>query len=250
MRSFLTKYGELIVAVCALILSQLPPLTTFFSKPDTSIKILSEIDIEHRFGYFFLFPYVQFHNSGNSRDIFTKITFNLSKAEDNFTRKMEAQQILEQNIPGDQSVSFSKTIPFSSIPIKANEIWNGRLEISKQLSQNEQEEFDKFVGAIIEQIEFQELPKIKTELFQNISRVSEERLRDFTKGTYYLKASFKSEKTGITNKCYSFIIHENDLKRLEQITKQYEYGRPIARKPIKNPYITVHLKSEDINKCK
>jgi len=233
----LTAWLSLVVAVIALVLSQFPPIPSYFASPHISFTAKG-LHIKHSLGLLSLTPYLHINNSGKARSTISKIELILAKQNHlSFRRTLFAQFYYLE--PSTLALNQAPTpIPFSNIAIPSGETWGAYVDFHKSLSNAEKIQFADISEKVNEEIQagfsnkppsVKELVKISDDLFGKIKSISDEQLESFQVGQYTLRFNLFDDSNSeiVAKKCYSFAVFEHHLNIIRTITDQYQTGAGI-----------------------
>lgn len=237
----LTAWLSLGIATIALVLSQLPPIPSYFALSELNLTVNRNLQVRQYLGDLVLTPFLQIRNSGKVRGTVSKIELVLTKQDSpSFRRNLLAQAYYLK----PETISLSQTptaIPFGYITVPPNEAWEAYIEFYEQPSAARRLETADIRGRVTTEIQESftdnELAEISNELFDEIEIHTNERLSSFEIGEYrlHLKLFGESNSEPAAQGCYSLTVFEKHLNLLDGITEQYRFGFGIIFPPRTQP---------------
>ena len=236
----LTAWLSLGVATIALILSQLPPIPSYFSLPKLNLTAHSSLQIRHNFGDLVLVPFLQISNSGNAQGMVSKIELILTRKDKPSYRKHLLAQTYSPKPGTIAPYQAPVVIPFGHISVLPKETWATYIsfyETPNTAWQIKTANIHARVAADIRKswsenlsTHVHESPKISNQLFDEIKNLTDERLSSFEIGQYrlHLKLFGGNNSKPIAHKCYSLAVFDGHLSQLDAITEQYRFGTVIG----------------------
>ena len=235
----LTAWLSLGLATLALVLSQLPPIPSYFALPELDVTAHRNLKVRHYLGGLVLIPFLQINNSGKVRGTISKIELVLTKPDNSsFRRKLLAQAyyLKPQTIALNQAPT---AIPFGRISVSPGETWETYIDFYEPLNAARRLEAADIQGRVAAEIQegladksalSNELVQISNELFNEIKVHTDERLSSFELGEYrlYLKLFGENNSEPAARRCYSITVFEGHLGQLDTITEQYRFGAGIT----------------------
>lgn len=214
-----------VVSVLALVLSQLPPLHTYFSKPGIAISLPSRPVISHRFGHLYAYCFVQAFNQGNAAGRIQNMRLYITKKDSGGTK-----QVLTATSIRDYSNARERIrpldLPLGEVTVQPGQNWQAEVIFTPAMSTKDEEEVARFEDEIFSQIRLSGKPNIiDRDLYKEISEYSRAHLTSVTTGEYYLllvatEAGPRKDHLLL----YSFSIYDFDLRELGRITEKYRVG--------------------------
>ena len=230
------------IAAVALVLSQLPPLPSYFNSPQLSVEVGTQLNIEHYLGHMILQPsYVQIENSGGAPGTVSSIKAQL--AIDDRTWSLWGQYY--QDLPFTMSFGQHVTpAPFASFDVPPNVtrkkyvrffsrlkdkeiamIHNTREQALKEISTRWNEVMENSPTGIVRPLQISEM-KISDKLFKSIETRANQRLALLESGNYELRVSVQdASEVVLANSCYTFSLKNDHMQKLKEITERYKDGQ-------------------------
>ena len=235
----LTAWLSLGIAVTALVLSQFPPVPSYFALPELAITAHRNLQVKHHLGDLLLVPFLQINNSGKVRGTVTKIELVLTKQDNSSFRKSmlaQAYYLKPDTIALNQAPT---AIPFGHISVSPGETWETYIDFYEPTNAARRLEAADIRGRVNAEIQQglaekldinNELVYISNDLFDEIKTYTDERLSLFEIGEYrlYLELFGESNSEPTARRCYSFTVFEGHLSQLDAITEQYRFGAGIT----------------------
>ena len=235
-----TAWLSLGVATIAIILSQLPPIPSYFSLPELNLTAHRSLQVRHNFGDLVLVSFLQISNSGNAHGTVSKIKLILTKPDDTSYRKNLLAQAYNPKPETIAPYQGPAVIPFGHISISPGETWETYIyfyETPNTAWQIKTANIHARIAADIQKSWSENLSththeplKISDKLFDEIKNLTDERLSSFEIGQYrlHLKVFGENNSKPIAHKCYSLAVFDGHLSQLDAITKQYRFGTAIG----------------------
>ena len=235
----LTAWLSLGVAALAVVLSQFPPLMTYYASPEFELVADSPINVSHNLGEIVLSPYLQIKNSGDAEGTVSKIELIVSKKGDSSFKKGMRAQIYYLKPSAISPGQLPVQIPFSNISIQPGETWEAYVDFFKAHDVSRRGKIAEFRERVSSEflesqkqrsnkqgIVYFEPPTISDDLFNRIKSHTEKELSPFVIGQYslHLKLYSKSDQEPDLQKCYLFTVFEGDLREMDRITGMYRTG--------------------------
>ncbi len=252
MRRGIVPWVSLAVAILALILSQLHPLYTYLDKPKLKADLHSNMLVTHYLGDLFFTPYVKITNVGRASGTVTRIELLVEKRDNPaFRKRMPAQTyFLKPEALGAGQIPTR--VPFGQISIASSASWESYVEFFVTPTAAKRIKADEFQKRIHSEFGVfnpfgSSRPTISKELYQEITRLSEDELRTFDIGEYYLLALFWTDdkKDPAIRRGYTFTVFDGHLARLRAVTEGYRFGEMLVRPPLGPPGFNTDLSAID-----
>ena len=234
----LAAWLSLGIAIVALVLSQFPPIPSYFALPELKLTAHRSLQVRHYLGDLVLVPFLQISNSGKVRGTISKIELTLTKQDSpSFRKHLLAQTYYLK--PETISLNQNPTpIPFGHISVPPSETWETYIDFYESPNAARRLRIAKIQGRAAAEIQKgladkspldSELAEISNELFDEIKAHTDERLSSFEIGEYrlYLKLFGESSSEPTARRCYSLTVFEGHLSRFDAITEQYRFGAGI-----------------------
>ncbi|MCL5266865.1 MAG: hypothetical protein M1469_02030 [Bacteroidetes bacterium] len=218
-----------VVSVLALVLSQFPPLHTYFSKPGIVITLPSRPVISHRFGYLFAYCFVQAFNQGDAPGRIEKIRLYIAKKDSTGPKQvLTATSIRDYSNAREGGRPLD--LPLGEVTIQPGENWQAQLVFTPTMSTKEEEEVARFQDEIFSQIRLSGKPNIiDRDLYKEVLDYSLGHLKGFTTGDYYmLMIVTQADRRNDVLLLYGFSVYDFDIKQLKHIIEKYRVGYDVT----------------------
>ncbi len=225
-----TAIWSTVIALCALILSQLPPINKWLPKPHLTILHSDRIGINNAIGYIGFNLVVTLENQGNTAVNINRIELRLKTPggvfktlpAETYTRSRDGVSLPITAIKLSPGAIWSEFVFFNKTPSpKIDEMYNQiKLEISQSI-------FDVKQKTPREQFQSHQALEADGALVEKALDFFEENF-DLEKGKYFVEiAAFieNREKPFIQNS--EFTIYEYHVQTIRAQTKDYKYGAGI-----------------------
>jgi len=241
---------SLVVAVVAVALSQFKPLYEYFTSPEFEIEINQNLQMTHLYGKIFLHPHFSISNTGDAPGKLNDVKFFvLSKGSDTFKEVLTAKAYFA-NAESIGIDSQPTPHPFSNVTIMPDIDWAHYLGVDRKRPNVEDElEIAEIHRRYVEEFESVDLyenrsTQVSDALFQRTESYSNENLKHFSEGTYYLLMSIwtEGEDNATHNYLYEFNIRKQDVTLFEYLVSRYKYGEGIVKPFLGQYHATVELK--------
>ncbi len=221
-----------IIAVIALILSQLRPLYEYIEKPKFNVSLSPQLHVTHYLGNVNLSPFIQIRNSGKASGTIKRIELYVeNKDNPNYRIKLPAYSYFLQ--PTSTATGQVPTqIPIGQITLDSNKSWQYFLSCFFPFSKKEQATASGLLNEVNTQIQEQLVPDdlilkyIDDDLFNRIASFTKDRLNKFDIGEYYLLLMVWSDGNNNPEikKLFTFTVFSSDIDRMNEITELYKSG--------------------------
>lgn len=230
----LTSWLSLGIAIVAIVLSQLPPIASFFAVSQLTLTANRSLQAHHYLGDLILTPFLQINNSGNAQATISRIELIITKQDDSSFQK---DLLAQTYYPTPEAIAPNESptmIPFGRIPISPSEFWENYVTFFEPISAARRSQIEQIGQRVDEEIDLalaNELPSnnepvtISDDLFDEIKSLSDERL-SFEIGEYtlHLKLYIEDDPETAAETCYSLTIFDGDVTRFDAITEEYRIG--------------------------
>jgi hypothetical protein len=231
------KFWSLIIALTALVLSQLPPIKDWFKKAKIDFELYSKISLTHKVGN----PNLQLHliisNIGGRKVRVKKINATVSR-EGSELLTLPAVNYLQD--PSDKN-----NVLFTSFSLDPEEEWGHIVNLLNFFGREEEKEYRKLESDLISDIrekrkQLPDEPKVLIEADPDkVNPIIEffDKKYIWTSGEYALTIGIETENSKVDcEKCFRFTIFESHEEDLKSIRDDYKYGagvywdsnRPVA----------------------
>jgi hypothetical protein len=218
------SFWAVVVAVLALVLSQLPPVYLWFRRARLDLETYSRIHITHKIGN----PNVQLHlilsNIGGRTVKVKAITIKIIKDGKELC-VLPAQSYL-------QNPSDSNTLLFTSFTLKPKEEWAHIINFLNYFNREDEKNYRSAESRLKEDIlEKRKIQKNKEDLIETTNSLITPFMSMFNDnfiwkpGEYEFSISVTaSNNTGNINRRYRFTLFESDSIELSKVHHDYKYG--------------------------
>jgi len=212
-------------AAVAVILSQLPPIKTWFKQAKIDLELYSKISLTHKVGN----PNLQLHllltNIGGRSIRIKDIVISLSRDGTNLA-SLPAQNYL-------QNQSDKSTLLFTTFSLLPNQEWGHIVNFLNFFDREEEKKYRNMEKAI--NLEILEKKSILEKDSKELVEASPDKVSPFQElfdekfvwlaGEYSLKVKVITDKENVDiEKSYRFTLFEYYEESLRKITEQYKYG--------------------------
>ena len=222
-----------VIAASALLLSQLPPITSWRSQETIQVKISNRIALNNVIGLIGFQILLDLKNSGNRQLNLSNITLEFEYP--NSVRKVFKADSYVKILPGNpQPVNF----PITSINLGIGQSWAEFVSFSPSFSPSDEEEINKIRLAISQSI-LERGQSAAMALFtprsmieasegdvKNALRFFDDKF-DLEKGKYKGTIRYDVNGTQRVAKSFEFTLYEYHLRMIRSQTDHYKYGAGI-----------------------
>lgn len=249
----LAAWLSLTVAMAAVVLSQLPPIRSYFDSPRIQISAGNQIYVEHMLGHIVLQPFIQITNEGDASGKVSSLQAILTANDTNYEVDLSAQQYLEP----PNAVGFGQTVvprQFLDVVVGSNSTWKNYVRFFKQLSDDDIVMIKATHATVVRELTAAPaspatgLKVISDESFGKIMVDVNRRLGQFKQGKFGLKIEARGgdqEEEVIAQSCYRFVLSDSDRRTLDTITGRYKLGHGIVIPTMGDQGTYVNLHEED-----
>jgi hypothetical protein len=204
-----------IIAVLALVLSQVPPIRELIKGTKITISVPEMVSLWHFLGNISLSFQIDIANSGG-RSVSIKKIETILIDSDNKVWYLPAQTYISRQAP-IQANGITNDYSITRLSLKPTENWNEAIRCYRLWNESEEEEVNKITTSIVDSISSQ----LPSDTFYN-------RTFDLHKGNYKFIISAKLENNEAVGVCgYEFTIFETHIHALESHKDHYKFGEGI-----------------------
>jgi len=235
------KFWSAIVALAALILSQLPPIYTLVKRARLEVEAYSRIHLTHKVGN----PNARLHlivtNSGGRTIRVKRITLGI---------KRDGKEIAVLPAQGYyQKLEDTSTVLFTGITLKSKEDWAHTILFVNLFDRPDDKRYRDAEALLIEDIRNKrKLSKNKDKLVEADQKHFAMFLRMFDEkfvwlpGEYELRISVEcSDRRADVSTAHRFTLFESDSNTLSNSKKDYKFGDGIYWDSINHPGVYVQI---------
>lgn len=221
------RFWSFAIAGLALLLSQLPPVLSWFRRGQLDVEVYSFIHLTHKVGN----PNVQLHliisNVGARAVRVKNVSLEFSRAEGG-QFSLPAMNYLQN--PSDKT-----TILLTSFTLKPKEDWGHIVNFLNVFSRQDEREYRRLETALKNEIirlgegisKPTRLLEAAPQFYQQLVRSFEQRFR-FEPGEYTLTLRIAAEPASAgVERTYRMTIFESDTAELRRYAEDYKYGAGI-----------------------
>ena len=225
--------GSMMIALIALMLSQLKPIYQYFESPNFELELAPYIQVGQNLGNTILMPFLQLKNSGSELGYVRNVEFFLENIDNSsLVKKIPAQQyyLTPSSVSIDQVPS---RLPFGDLSIAEGESWEAYVEIFEQLSPDTLQEFTAIRAAVAREVTAEDGSVISDELYERIRSFVSSNMSWFKEGRYRILVLLweDDQKDPIIKQGYKFAVKEEDIDLLNSVTERFRYGEFIVKAP-------------------
>ena len=239
-----TAWASLGIALTALVLSQFPPIPSYFASPSLELTAYNSLHVRHYLGDLVLVPYLQVNNSGTAPGKISKIELEIAKQDKPSVRK----SLLAQSYylkPDTVSLNQTPTsLPLGQVAVPPGETWETFVDFFETPNEARRVRTANIQHQVAEQIQtalaVEQRPanspvEISSELLDEIKTLSNAGLSWFEIGEYRLVLKLFGEHPHhpVAQQCYALTVFEGNLSQLSVITEEYRFGAGITF-PLRN----------------
>ncbi|MFM5113469.1 hypothetical protein ACEUAG_05855 [Aeromonas hydrophila] len=237
------SFWAVVVAVLAIILSQIPPILSLFKGAKLEIEPYSKIAITHKVGN----PNLQLHliiNNVGGREIRVKDIHVDIELDGTKIGTLPAQNYL-------QSQSDKNTLLFTTFSIKPGEEWAHIINFLNYFNREDENKFRTLEKEMLSDLHAKqkaldnapkELIEIESKLVQPFHAFFDSKFI-WKAGEYNINVIVTTNITKANlNKQYRFTIFESHVSQLKAITEYFKYGGGISWDPNIQTNIIVDIK--------
>jgi hypothetical protein len=221
------EFWTAIVAVLALVLSQIPPLYQLFGTAKLSMEVYPRIGIGHKVGYPNMQVGIVLSNSGSRPAKVRRILITILR-EGTVVATLPAQMYAPESEP-------SKQLLFAGFKIKPNEDRTHSINFFMDLQRNQERELSEptliIMNDIVAKRSKQENKDVLVEADPvNVQPFHQMLLKNFLwlEGEYSMSIRVESSDAKVfTVKRFRFTLYESDSSQLRNYESRYKYGEGI-----------------------
>lgn len=221
------EFWTAVVAVLALVLSQMPPLYQLFGNAKLSMEVYPRIAIGHKVGYPNMQLGIALSNSGGGLAKIKRIIITVLR-EGTTVATLPAQLYAPESEP-------SKQLLFAGFKIKSNEDRTHIINFYMDLQRNQERELSEKTLAIMNDIvakrSKQENKDVLVEADSvNVQPFHQMLTRNFVwlEGEYTMNIRVESsDKEVMAEKTFRFTLYESDANQLRNYESTYKFGEGI-----------------------
>ncbi len=254
-----------IIALLALILSQLPPIKQMLKGKRLRMVVADIAQLFHLFGNTNLSLWIDLENVGGKTITIRRIKSILARREEMSQTLTAKTYYVTESFSRDRVVE----LPFAEIALKAGEKWSGLIHfwdtqtLSKSVETKLKSAISKIRNNVIEKVSQQNnemasvpvlnrpLVEADSELLQEILEIVKN-LGKIEEGEYELLVAVYEEPDHSPFKIQGFdlTVFESDVKDIFEDTEDYKYGFGIHLPSRKNKTVDVHIRSKNEKESK
>ena len=245
-----TAWLSLFVSVAAVVLSQLPPIRSYFASATFQLSAGPTIYVEHILGHIILQPYVQLENGGDAQGKISLLQASL-RARSGIELSLSGQLYIEP----PNVVGFSERVvpmQFIGVFVPSGGKWEKYVKFFERLNDSDQLVFERIKRAVGEEISMATvspitgLREISDASFDAIAEDVNRKLASFVHGEVYLKfEAYDGAGDLVAESCYTFSLGDDQKHALEQITAGYRVGQGLLFPPQSDVGVYVNLHGQD-----
>jgi len=234
-------FWAVIVSAMAVILSQLPPVWTWFKKAKLEFELFSKISISHKIGNPNIQLYLTMINSGGRSIKLKSITADINR-DGQYLLSLKGQNYLNNQ-------SDSNSLLLTSINLKPNDEWSHIVNFFNYFSRDDERQYkrnDKKIREEIVRLKNLDGNKDKVvvvdDTFTRELIALHERMFIWKTGEYEIDISIKGkDDVLIKSSRYHFTIFEADSSELDEIKNDYCKGDGVFYNSINHNPIIVQI---------
>lgn len=213
-----------------ILLSQLPPLPTYFMKPNMELSIdMNNLSCLHDLGSLIFNDWIQIKNTGKSSGIITCIDLYLEKVDNPNYRKLLRASSIQKEYRVD---IYNREIvePVFDIYIKEGSTYYGRINFTEIVDTKcalvKGRLYKEIYQQIYEQQNSDSVVYITTLTQKCVDSITNESLQHISEGDYRFIIVMKDENEEIVmpETSYHFTMYRSDIETLKEQTKNYYTG--------------------------
>lgn len=241
-----------IVAVLALILSQLPPVRELIKGVKVKITVPELVMLYHFMGNIQTNLFLDIHNVGGRTICIAKIECGIKNSSGSWW-KLPAQTYYSREPPSQHGQPPPELL-MGLISLKSGERWSETVRCFRLWTETEEEKVNDIIAKIrsniIEKIQQQIIPSQQlaeaNEDFVKEAKDFFEKKFDLHKGNYQFFIATLSESNQVLNvRGFDFTLFESNIRALQAHTEEYKYGAGIYY-PIMDPTKVVWIRLRPI----
>lgn len=219
-----------VIAAIALVLSQLPPITTLIARPRIRLFLPERLWLSHWLGTPFVVALITVENLSARKQAVARMDGWLVERSADTGRIMSAQtHILQTGVALGQAPSEPL---FVGVRLKPEEIWSGTIRFAPTLSDESEERISEIIAELGRDLSdknpslpagFRPRPADGAVVLKAINFF--DRHFDLRPGTYqFIIAAFASTGAVLDIQGMEFKLFERTIALLRETTDQYQYG--------------------------
>lgn len=270
----LAAWLSLSIATAAVVLSQLPPIRSYFASAQMEVSAGRQVYIEHVYGHIVLQPLIQFINKGSAVGRVRSLRATLGTIDGGATLSLWGDFYFD--LPTSVGSGHS-VVPRAllDIDVGPTSTWKRHVRLSRRNSDNELEElmgakrriwnelsrdFDAMLARTaaldlarpvasgtetVERSTVAAIPAIGDALFREIVEDVDRRLAPFGRGNFVLRLEARGEgDVAVGTSCYKFALSSEHRRALDMITVGYKTGHGVIYPAVARG-VDVNLHEED-----
>jgi hypothetical protein len=231
------KFWSLCVSALALLLSQLPPIKTWFRKAKLELEVYSSIHLTHKIGN----PNIQLHlilrNTGGKKAKVNSIKAKVLK-DNKEVASLPAQTTMSRD---------NRQILLTSFILKPEDEWSETINLLNYFDRKTGQKYRACEKSVVNKI--YQLRKLQPDTIVKVDDSDIEPLKEifdslfiWEDGEYELKLEIDTDinKSPIKSK-YRFVIYESQAEELKDYVKDYNTGAGVSYDYIEHKGLIVDL---------
>lgn len=245
-----TAWLSLFVAVAAIVLSQLPPIRSYFASATFQLSVGPTIYVEHTLGYIMLQPSIQLENDGDTQGKIDLLQASL-RGVNGVELSLPGQLYIEPpNVVGIAETMVPMQFMGAFVPPGGK--WEKHVRFFERLSDNDLLALERTKRTVGEEImaatvsPITGLKEISDGSFDTIAEEVNRRLAPFVHGEFHLKFdAYDGAGDLVAQSCYRFSLGEEQKRALDKITAGYKVGQGLIFPPLTEVGVYANLHGED-----
>lgn len=237
-----------IVAVVALVLSQLPPIKTWFSSPRIQTYIGGRLSLPHEVGIPKYDLMISLRNESDRSVVLSDLTLTVNYP-DGASKSAMASDVMMLSIP---SINF-RSYPFTLISMPPGSTWEGSVIFSRKLTPAEVEEVAKIRLQIYKSMNkddnFSQFDrKVLTRADPSVVQLAQKFFNkqfDLDKGEY--KATISASVDGAPRilKTFGFVLYDYHIETIRSQVADFSLGHGIISPPSYGKHVEVVIDTNE-----
>lgn len=245
-----TAWLSLFVAVAAVVLSQLPPIRSYFASASFQLSVGSTIYVEHTLGYIMLQPNVQLANGGDAQGKISSLKASLSGGHGVELSLLGQYYIEPPNVVG----IAERIVPmqFMGTFVPPGGKWEKHVRFFERLRDSDRLAFERTRRIVQNEINaapispITNLREISDASFDAIAEKVNRKLAPFAHGEFHLELEAHDDNGDlVAQSCYRFFLGDEQKHALDQITEGYRIGQSLLFPPLTEVGVYADLHGAD-----
>jgi hypothetical protein len=220
--------ASFIVAAVAVVLSQFPPIYTFFQSPEYVTEIGEYLQLDHQVGFIGLGLSFHVANSGSVPGRVKEMQLSIRSTDGRYEKRLSALTFATSDQYAAGGARSNVQTSFTSISVGQGEDWGGFIIFAEPIDNQIQVSIRELQYKVVDYIENDtsgsDLVEIPSELEQQASMLARSNLKRFPAGEYIGRLSVVVDGDANIEKCFRFALGADVVAQFERRISEYRYG--------------------------